>query len=100
MFARRTWPMTSFPMLPGTLFEREGKDRIRGQFISTVRGAAPTEGIELMRKRLPSRETAYWNSTVRAATIRVWKRAWGTPAAGSSCEVSIATAISFLSMAI
>ena len=61
---------------------------------------AKKRGSELIRKRFPSRETAYWNSTKRGAMIRVWKRTWGTPATGSSCEVSIATAISFLSMVI
>jgi hypothetical protein len=50
---------------------------IRSHFIRTVKGAAPTEGVELIRKWLPSRKTAYWNSTVLAATIRVWKRTWG-----------------------
>src|SRR5258705_1914333 len=73
---------------------------IRSHFIRTVRGAAPTEGIELIRKRLPSGETAYWNSTIRGAMIRVWKRTWGTPATGSSLELSIATAISLLSIEI
>jgi hypothetical protein len=43
------------------------------QFISTVSGEAPTEGRELIRKRLPSGETAYWKRTIRGAMIRVWK---------------------------
>jgi hypothetical protein len=73
---------------------------IRSHFISTVSGAAPVDGVELIRKRLPSRETAYWNRTIRGAMIRVWKRTWGTPATGSSCDMSIATAISFLSLVI
>src|SRR5260370_22418012 len=73
---------------------------IRSHFIRTVRGAAPTEGIELIRKRLPSGETAYWNSTIRGAMIRVWKRTWGTPAIGSSCDVAIATALSFFFLVI
>lgn len=55
---RQVWPFKSEAM-------------IRIQFISTVRGAAPTDGIELIRKRLPSGETAYWNSTIRGAMIRV-----------------------------
>jgi len=87
-----------FAKSPGAAFKSERMDRI--QFISTVRGAAPTDGIELIRKRLPSGETAYWHSTRRGPMIRVWKRTWGTPATGSSCEVSIATAISFLSIVI
>jgi len=43
------------------------------QFISTVSGEAPTEGRELIRKRLPSGETAYWKRTILGAMIRVWK---------------------------
>ena len=40
-------------------FKRTEGLRFAGYFISTVRGAAPVDGIELIRKRLPSRETAY-----------------------------------------
>ena len=52
--------------------EFAGRDN---QLISTVTGAAPTAGSELIRKRLPSGETAYWKRTIRGAMIRVWKRA-------------------------
>jgi hypothetical protein len=41
------------------------------QFISTVKGAAPTEGHELIKNRLPSGETAYWNKEYLAPVIRV-----------------------------
>src|SRR5258705_10970440 len=59
---------------------------IRSHFIRTVRGAAPTEGSELIRKRFPSRERAYSDRTKRGAMISVWKRTWGKPATGSAVE--------------